>query len=119
MQVCIPGLHISLGIFHKLFNLLEDACHKLDVRVAVSDLTGEALVLASEKYKTFAKAILEIRKKQEEALMHEQAATTMEQLVTWLCLSGKESELTVLQQMKITITESRQKAEALVNQAIT
>ena len=30
-QVCPPGLHISLGIFFRLFTLLEDECHELDV----------------------------------------------------------------------------------------
>jgi hypothetical protein len=32
----LPGLHISLGIFHRLFSLLEDACHRLDVKAAES-----------------------------------------------------------------------------------
>ena len=31
MQVCIPGLHLSLGIFNRLFSLLENACHELDL----------------------------------------------------------------------------------------
>ena len=34
-QVCLPGLHITLGIFYRLFTLLEDDCHKLDIRVAL------------------------------------------------------------------------------------
>jgi hypothetical protein len=29
-----PGLHISLGIFYRLFTLLEMDCHKLDLRMA-------------------------------------------------------------------------------------
>ena len=29
-QVCPPGLHITLGIFQRLFNLLEEECHSLD-----------------------------------------------------------------------------------------
>ena len=33
-QVCIPGLHISLGIFNLLFTLLENACHELDLQLA-------------------------------------------------------------------------------------
>uniref|UniRef100_A0A1X7VBE2 Uncharacterized protein n=1 Tax=Amphimedon queenslandica TaxID=400682 RepID=A0A1X7VBE2_AMPQE len=27
--VCPPGLHITLGIFQRLFNLLEEKCHQL------------------------------------------------------------------------------------------
>eukprot|EP00731_Ephydatia_muelleri_P035067 Em0094g17a len=34
-QVCLPGLHISQGIFLKIFNLLENACHDLDVKMAL------------------------------------------------------------------------------------
>ncbi len=36
-QISIPGLHISLGIFYRLFGLLEDAVHNLD-RIAAIDL---------------------------------------------------------------------------------
>ena len=34
MQVCPPGLHISLGIFYRLFQLMEDECHVLDNAVS-------------------------------------------------------------------------------------
>ena len=30
IKVCPPGLHITLGIFQRLFNRLEDECHLLD-----------------------------------------------------------------------------------------
>ena len=36
-QVCPPGLHITLGIFYRLFSLLENECHDLDVRVLEED----------------------------------------------------------------------------------
>ena len=35
-QVCIPGLHISLGVFYKLFTLLEAAAHELDILIAIT-----------------------------------------------------------------------------------
>ena len=41
-QVCPPGLHISLDIFFRLFTLLEDACHELDVSVALQSTPGSA-----------------------------------------------------------------------------
>ncbi|KAL5473227.1 hypothetical protein EMCRGX_G027683 [Ephydatia muelleri] len=34
-QVCPPGLHITLGIFTKLYGLLEDECHNLDLELAL------------------------------------------------------------------------------------
>lgn len=32
--MCPPGLHITLGIFYRLFVLLEEAAHKLDLKYA-------------------------------------------------------------------------------------
>ncbi|KAL5494514.1 hypothetical protein EMCRGX_G015864 [Ephydatia muelleri] len=34
-QVCPPGLHITLGIFTKMFNLLEAVCCNLDLELAL------------------------------------------------------------------------------------
>ena len=34
-QVRPPGLHISLGIFYRLFTLLEDECHEQDIQYSV------------------------------------------------------------------------------------
>ncbi len=36
MQVCIPGLHISLGVFYRLYGLLEEAAHELDLLIAIT-----------------------------------------------------------------------------------
>lgn len=32
--MCLPGLHVTLGVFLRLFNLFEDECHKLDLELA-------------------------------------------------------------------------------------
>ena len=34
-KVCPPGLHITLGVFIKLYGLLEDECHNLDLELAL------------------------------------------------------------------------------------
>ena len=34
IQVALPALHIDLGIFYKLFQLLETECHHLDMILA-------------------------------------------------------------------------------------
>eukprot|EP00731_Ephydatia_muelleri_P038243 Em0689g3a len=34
MEICPPGLHITMGIFKKLFELFEDFCHSLDLELA-------------------------------------------------------------------------------------
>ncbi|XP_047136315.1 uncharacterized protein LOC105850584 [Hydra vulgaris] len=33
-QIGIPALHISLGTYLKFFNMLEDSCHTIDVKIA-------------------------------------------------------------------------------------
>lgn len=35
IKVCPPGLHITLGIFLRLFVLLEEDCHTLDLSMSV------------------------------------------------------------------------------------
>ena len=40
--MCIPGLQLSLGIFNRLRNLLEDACKQLDVKIAEANLGSGA-----------------------------------------------------------------------------
>jgi hypothetical protein len=41
-QVCPPALHITLGIFFRLFTLLENACHELDARGLLQGVDGGA-----------------------------------------------------------------------------
>ena len=36
----MPGLHLSLGIFNRLYDLLEDACEQLDLELAEKSNTG-------------------------------------------------------------------------------
>ena len=33
-QVSLPGLHISLGVFHNFFKILEGECSVLDIKIA-------------------------------------------------------------------------------------
>ena len=33
-QAAIPELHISFGVFHKFFKLLEDECSVLDTKIS-------------------------------------------------------------------------------------
>ncbi len=35
MKVCIPGLHLSLGIFNRLWTLLEKRCKEIDFSLAI------------------------------------------------------------------------------------
>ena len=37
VQAALPGLHVSMGIFMKLWRLLETAAHELDLELAMRD----------------------------------------------------------------------------------
>lgn len=38
--MCPPALHITLGIFFRLFTLFENACHELDVKCHLQGVGG-------------------------------------------------------------------------------
>ena len=58
--MCIPGLHLSLGIFDKLYTLLEDECERLDLQAAQNQTSGDV-----EKSESFAKYSDAIRRRAE------------------------------------------------------
>ena len=54
--MCIPGLHISLGIFNRLYSLLENACHELDLLQAEKD-TGAGDTRAGTSFGQYSAAL--------------------------------------------------------------
>ena len=60
-KVCLPGLHITLGIFDRLFSLLEDSCHGLDVSVALEDSA-----VGGHTYTRYVSALKEVKILKEE-----------------------------------------------------
>ena len=64
--MCIPGLHISLGVFLKFYELLLDECAELDEKVAYK-LTEDSSELGNSR-------LHDLVKKLREAKQHETAA---------------------------------------------
>lgn len=60
MQVALPALHISLGIFERLFRLYEDACHELDIKLTTT--ATSVPVEANEAYRSYAAQVREIKR---------------------------------------------------------
>ena len=84
IQVCIPGLHISLGIFNRFYNLLENACHELDLLQAETDTGAE-----SQAGTSFGRYSAALRKLTELQHLHdttEEACKNGEQLLLYLTL---------------------------------
>ena len=71
LKVYLPGLHISMGIFYKLYSLLEEECHLLDLRLSLQLSTNTGLTMASyEEYATAPRELTAL-KEQLEVLHHE------------------------------------------------
>lgn len=108
-KVCIPGLHLSLGIFLRLWNLLEESCNELDLRVALAP-TGQDVsdTLSAKLEKRFLmKAKLE--EKRQYTLM-------LEQMVTYFSLTLPTPQQTgPLKELTKEAAANRKTAEEMVN----
>ncbi len=82
-QVCLPGLHISLGIFYRLFSLLEDACHQLDFKLAQNTSPSPA---SQTSFNEYSLALHQTRELQDEREKLDEAAATLEQVASYLTL---------------------------------
>ena len=64
MKVCPPGLHLSLEIFQRLFNLLEEDCHLLDLKTcSITDSSNTTTFDVYVQVKTAMKALAEEKNK--------------------------------------------------------
>jgi hypothetical protein len=89
-QVCPPALHITLGVFYRLFTLFERECHQLDLTAALhtSSASGPAL----ESFRTYSKALQEVYRITD--LMEEgrSGLSGLQQLVSFLTISLKSPQ---------------------------
>ena len=75
-QVCVPGLHISLGVFKKLFDELENQCFALDKKIQMM-LAGDSEENDEKIHSAFRADQLQTRKAQQ---FHEKANSLQELL---------------------------------------
>lgn len=81
LQVCIPGLHISLGIFDRLWDLLENACTELDLTLA-KDREG----MEGNTYECYCQALREAERLKEKLKVEQQHSRVLSELITYLAL---------------------------------
>ena len=105
-QVCLPGLHISLGIFQRLFDLMEQECHDLDLLLAAcqnkrlpSDTTPA--------FDHFAATYADIHKTREELHTQRQHSDFLDQALTLLAMNIPESQQEGNSQLEVIRQEAR------------
>ena len=80
----MPGLHISLGIFFRLFELLEDSCKKLDLALAQHSSHPDSL----HSFRLCSAAVHKVAELEGEIYNVTEEAQAAEQLSTCLALKG-------------------------------
>lgn len=85
--MCPPGLHISLGIFFRLFLLLVNECHELDLSVPMEG-EGSPSGLSYQRYAAGLKALERLRDEQHN--LNNELAVLEQQLIS-LLLGGVSS----------------------------
>ena len=89
MQVAIPSLHISLGIFQKLFDMFENKCQEFDTKLALN-LTN--IPSSSLAYKNYVANLAEIQAKEEAISTHLEEIKCYQDIITWLSVTDEEDE---------------------------
>eukprot|EP00731_Ephydatia_muelleri_P019270 Em0012g95a len=84
-QVCVPGLHITQGIFLKLFSMFEEACHRIDLKLALYCPTAPLSRSQFDEYSKALKDLSEIISKLETVHLEEE---TFQQLATYCSISA-------------------------------
>lgn len=86
---------MSLGIFNRLFNLLELACQDLDIEMAIHASGGG---IGGPSYQQHVQALIEMSELKEKRELAQQKATLYTQLATHFILSMPGSERSPLLQ---------------------
>ena len=105
----MPGLHISLGIFYRLFTLLETSCHQLDLELAQHASQEDTL----HSYKLYSAAIHKLMGLEETLNTEREEADAAEQLVTYLAVRGMPH--TQIDYCRQAASSLRKKIEAIVS----
>ena len=74
-QVSPPGLHITLGIFYRLWCLLEEECHQLDLQLAHHNASSPADRKLFYHYRDLVKELAELEKKKSELVQCKEGLT--------------------------------------------
>ena len=80
--MCIPGLHISLGIFNRIWELLQDACNDLDLIVARQSGSMDATT-----YGKYRQALIDLMHLREKHLIQEEHLEVLGNMATFFMLN--------------------------------
>ena len=108
--MCPPGLHITLGIFLRLFVLLEDTCHQLDLSAS---LQGSDCGPSYERYSAALRKLTNIK---DEQLRLQNELSVLEQIVTFTAATAANATSNPLfNNLASTVASMKEKKKKYVN----
>lgn len=99
--MCFPGLHLSLGIFDRLWTLLEEACTELDLYLAESASHDWG---AADTFDRYASALNHLSELKEKRFTQEQQSSMLSQLATYLSLTPSNNGAFLLIRREASLT---------------
>ena len=93
LQVALPALHIDLGIFLKIFPLLENTCHRLDKNMAVHIDQSMEATRGGTTYHNFVKNLGRAQQLEKEAQQQKIFAAVIQEQLIWLLVSQSLSQV--------------------------
>ena len=110
--MCIPGLHLLLGIYNRLWSLLGDACNELDLMLAYSSLDNISSNGTYSQYVSLVKRRLQL---QYEVSDQQNYLFVMNEMVTFASISLPDAEHDVLKELHKDIDASNVSLSNKVN----
>ena len=83
--MCPPALHVTLGIFLRLFVLLEDGCHQLDLSVTLQGSN------CGPSYERYTSALHKLTNLKDELHRLQGGLVVLEQILTFALASSVEA----------------------------
>ena len=87
IQVVLPALHITLGVFYRLFSLLENQCYQLDLQHALMKTTPPTVQL----YTVFFEALKRVHALREKIGRLKEESDLLDQLVSFLVQGRRQN----------------------------
>ena len=104
---------MSLGIFNRLFNLLEEECKRLDLEMAAEESGQDIGGITFQRYIAALKHLSSLR---EQRGVEQHKATLFTQLVTYLSLTLPQPQhCPALQRLRQEASQAQNKLDDLVN----
>ena len=88
-QVCVPGLHITLGVYLKLFNYLELFCKDVDMQIAYA-LAEKDVASGDDNFNLFINAIKAILELENKILETEERHKLIVEELNWFAVSQSD-----------------------------